>query len=305
MDRIITANVWTRVTKIIKSDYKTAAIAYVSKGTPLIFKEGDTLVCDASDQAVKSGETDAKTIKRFFKDGARLFSCSNLHAKLLICNDLAIIGSANLSHSAENHLIEAVLVSTRSTIRSQVNALIHNIITGSTPIDRIFILHICSLPVDKRFRSFGPRKKKIIEEMGNRYWIINSHPLNRVRKEEEELIEQGEEEARELAEDSGNDIEWIRFTGKSRFRDLAKPGDTIIRIFKSNNRSTVSQPLPILVRQDHKKWTRIYIEEPSLEISWTAFEKKIRKVGLKKIKKGSFRELSTKEIALMESIWQA
>ena len=149
MDRIITNNVWRQVATLIgKEANKLAAIAYVSKGTPLSFSKGDTLVCDASDHAIKTGETDAETLKRFFRAGAKLFSCSNLHAKLLVSSDIAVIGSANLSASAENLLVEASLISRRSQTRSQAAALIHNIIKASVPIDESFLDRISSIPLD-------------------------------------------------------------------------------------------------------------------------------------------------------------
>lgn len=102
MERIITNNVWTQVERLLKKgSSKTAAIAYVSKGTPLSFGDGDVLVCDASDAAIKSGETDAITLRRFLNDGAELHSCPNLHAKMLISGNSVVIGSANLSTSSE------------------------------------------------------------------------------------------------------------------------------------------------------------------------------------------------------------
>src|ERR1044072_5576617 len=104
MEKIITNKVWTQVTRLLdKRENKIAAIAYVSKGTPLSFGDGDVLVCDASDQAIKTGETDAAILKRFLIDGAELYSCPNLHAKILISGDSVVIGSANLSASSENH----------------------------------------------------------------------------------------------------------------------------------------------------------------------------------------------------------
>ena len=305
-DRIITNKIWSQVTQILgKHCYKLAAIAYVSKGTPLSFQDGDTLVCDASDQAIKSGETDAKTIKKFFNAGAKLYSCQNLHAKLLISNGLTVIGSANLSASSENILIEAALLTTRSQIRSQVSALIHNIIKASIPIDEDFLDHIVSIPVSVRQWPIGYRKKKTIEEVGNKYWVVNTIPIIS-HEDEVELVEEGEAEARNLAEDTENEIYWIRWTGTSKFRQLAKPGDTVIEISRNKKRAVVLSPRPILIRQDHSNWTRFYLEDQSdsEQRSWTQFEKELRKVGLQSIKRGSTRELKTREITLMESIWR-
>jgi hypothetical protein len=304
MERIITNNVWTQVTRLLKKrENRIAAIAYVSKGTPLSFGDGDVLVCDASDAAIKSGETDAITLKKFLNGGAELYSCPNLHAKILISGNSVVIGSANLSTSSEHYLLEASLISTRSQIRSQVSALIHNIVKVSIRIDDAFISHIISLPVTKRFRPFASRRKPKVKEIGNRYWIVNTRPLDNYPEYEEEYVEQGEEEARNVLKDSEADVNWIRLTGNGRFRRLAKPGDTVVEITKYKRKATVSAPRSILVRQHHKKWTRFYLGEPDVEMSWTNFEADLKKVGLRKIKKTSVRELSQRDVLLMESIW--
>jgi len=47
MEEIITDRIWSRVKQLIEGQpSKTAAVAYVSKGAPLSFGDGDTLVCD-------------------------------------------------------------------------------------------------------------------------------------------------------------------------------------------------------------------------------------------------------------------
>lgn len=304
MDRIIKDKVWSQVNRLLKKrDNKIAAIAYVSKGTPLSFGDEDVLVCDASDQAIKSGVTDAATLKRFLRDGACLYSCQNLHAKILISGNSVVIGSANLSGSSENHLLEASLLTTRFQIRSQINALIHNIIEVSTPIDDNFINHISSLPVTKRFRSFALDRKPKVKEIGDRYWIVNTSPLDEYPEDEEPYLEKGQEEARNVMQDPDADIYWMRWTGDGRFRRLAKLGDTVIEVTMYKRRATVANPRAILFRQDHKKWTRFYLSEANTERSWTSFEAELKKIGLGKIKKTSVRELSQKDISLLDSIW--
>ncbi len=305
MDRVITNNVWRQVAEFIgKREKKIAAIAYVSKGTPLLFGKGDILVCDASDQAIKTGETDARMLGDFLKGGAILYCCPNLHAKLLVSGDWVVIGSANLSASSQSVLVEASLITTKPQIKSQVRAFIHELQRTSIPIDEQFISHICSLPVAKRNRAIPVRRKRASTELGNRYWIVSTRLLHSFSEYEEEYIERGEQEARNML-DEDSDIAWIRWAGKGRFRELAKPGDTLIEIMRHKVKREVFKPRPVLVRQDHEKWTRFYLEEQSDSkgMSWTEFERRLRKVGLEGIKKSSTRELSLREIALMESIW--
>ena len=311
MDRLLTKNTWTQVAKTIGNEkQKLAAIAYVSSDSNLRFKKGDILVCDASEQAIKSGETSAKTLKVFFEAGATLYSCPNLHAKILTCGNLTIIGSANLSTNAEYSLIEASLLTNRLQVRSQARVFIDRVISNSEPIDQKRLEYICSIPVIVRPPSTNVHKENPIEDTGDRVWIVSVHPISPERyQHEEKFVEKGEEEARSKASNPESDISWIRFTGKSKFRSFAKMGDTVIEIERNEkgNRYRVIQSLPILVRQDHEKWTRFYIEHP-IEyqyFSWNVFEKELKKVNLQKIiKRSSCRELTPKQVTLMESIWE-
>lgn len=304
MERILVKNVWTEASRLIKhSDTKIAAIAYVTKGTPLKFGDGDVLICDASDAAIRSGATDGEIIRKFHKDGAELYSCQNLHAKVLISGALVVIGSANLSASSDNLLLEAALFTTRTYIRSQVRGLIDSLIRLSTLIDETFITHILSLPVTKRFRPLITRRNPNLE-IGNKYWIVNTHEIENYPDYENKYIEKGEEAARKTLNDPEAEVEWLRFTGNSRFRKLAKKGDTVVEIANCGSRAKVSTPRAILYSQPHEKWTRFYLEEQKEVESWTTFKTKLKKIGLQRIGKTSLRELSQREILLIESIWR-
>src|SRR5688572_25554196 len=136
MDKIFTNNSWSKISaQIPKNTPKFAAVAYVSKGSPLKFGEGDVLVCDASTSAIKNGNTDARTLLTFKKNGAQIFSCANLHAKVIVCGKYAIIGSSNLSKSSDENLLEATLITNRRQIRAQVLSLIHSLIRVSSEQD--------------------------------------------------------------------------------------------------------------------------------------------------------------------------
>lgn len=237
----------------------------MSSDSNLSFKDGDILVCDVSEQAIKSGETSAKTLKVFFEAGATLYSCPKLHAKILTCGNLTIIGSANLSANAERYLTEASLLTNRLQVRSQARVFIDRVISNSEPIDQKRLEYICSIPVIVRPPSTNIHKENPIEEIGNRVWIVSTHLLSPERyRHEEEFVEKGVEEARSKASNPESDISWIRWHGKSKFRSFVKVGDTVIEMRgnKQRNRYQVIQPRPILVRQDHEKWTRFYIEDP-------------------------------------------
>jgi hypothetical protein len=81
-----------------KARRRQAAIAYVTQDL-LGFRKGDTLLVNASAYAIASGETNAKLLRALYRKGVRLYHCECLHAKVVLLDDLAVIGSGNMSNS--------------------------------------------------------------------------------------------------------------------------------------------------------------------------------------------------------------
>jgi uncharacterized protein YdhG (YjbR/CyaY superfamily) len=273
MNQVITDNIWRRVKQLArKSGHTTAAIAYVSTRKYVSFGDGDVLVCDASDQAIRSGETSATVLAHFFKAGANIYSCRGLHAKTLVMGRIVLIGSCNLSESSAKVLRELAVVSSDASLRSQALAFVHGLTEQSAPVDKTFIERITRIPVSRR-RRINRRKRKTFH-FGTRTWVVNTVPLDPERyADEESLVEQAEKAVKKKIRKSRADISWIRTTGKGRFRSLAQEGDTIIDLSSTGKHVTVSPPVAVLQKQDHGHWTRFYYESPDDSISWTAFAK--------------------------------
>jgi hypothetical protein len=76
MDQLLTNNVWHETSKLLRrGDRKLAAIAYATSDMHLSFAEGDVLVCDASDAAIKSGETSADLLKLYSQRAPSPVAC--------------------------------------------------------------------------------------------------------------------------------------------------------------------------------------------------------------------------------------
>ncbi len=309
MDQLLTGNVWEQVAGLLKAaDKKIAAIAYVTSDAHFSFREDDVLVCDASDSAIKSGETSAQTLKRLFDGGVCLFSCPGLHAKALVAGDLAIVGSSNLSASSATSLIEASLVTHRFQARSQIRAFIQKLIPISTPIDSGFVARVLNLPVAVRRRGGAPRAAGSVEQPTNKTWVVSTTPLSeQIHEREAEFAEAGEQTARERMTDPEDSVSWIRWVGKNRFRSTAKEGDSVIELErnKQKTRCRVIQPRSILLRQDHGNWTRFYLDDPPEYnyFSWREFTAEIEGSGIRRITMNTTRELTPREVAIMELLW--
>ena len=64
MQSIHTDSLWTEIERLATaSRYRVAAVAYVTDDEIVQFGEGDLLVVDASDNAIKTGQTDRRVLK--------------------------------------------------------------------------------------------------------------------------------------------------------------------------------------------------------------------------------------------------
>lgn len=309
MDRVLTGNIWQSISnKVRKEKRRHAALAYISTDEYVRFGKGDILVCDASDQAISTGETSAAVLQEFFKKGALLYSCRNLHAKVLVFGKNVLIGSCNLSISSATTLREVALLSSRSSIRSQAAAFIHMIKEESEPVDQVFLERIRKIKVIRRGPANPPRRPRT-PIFGNRTWVIRTYEINpESYKDEEKWVEKAEKEVKRQLSEPESEVGWIRWTGRGHFRELAKRGDTVIdmRSAERGKRVIVSAPTPILKRQDHGKWSRFYYEIPQekQEMSWTEFQRNLTRLGIKSIKKNSAKELSRRDATLIDTIWE-
>src|SRR5690348_15071619 len=110
MQRVIANTLWADVQAAAKNaPYRKAAIAYVTNEL-IEFRKGDVLIADASDHAIRCGATSATLLRRLNGRGVEIYSCNQLHAKVLLFGGTAVIGSANMSTSSKDKLVEAAVL---------------------------------------------------------------------------------------------------------------------------------------------------------------------------------------------------
>jgi hypothetical protein len=142
--QLLTANIWKSITGAIKRSRRPAyvAVAYFGQGASklLPLRPNSRLVVDASENAVKSGQTHPADLKVLQKSGVIIYSVPRLHAKIYVCEGVAMIGSANASRRSSETLIESMLRTTEPRIvlaaKSFVSGLCLNELTP-TAIDRL------------------------------------------------------------------------------------------------------------------------------------------------------------------------
>jgi len=148
MDKLLTDNVWAQIAKELKlAKRRLAAVAYVTSDRHLKLIRNDILVCDASDTAIKTGQTSATILQSLARKGVEVWSRSDLHAKAAVFGRFALIGSSNLSASSENNLTELSLLTDSGQIVAQIRAFIYGLRETSEKVDDDFLARILNLNV--------------------------------------------------------------------------------------------------------------------------------------------------------------
>lgn len=103
---------WARITAAARKSKGHVAVAYLGKGarSMLPLKTGSILVVDASEGAVKAGQTYPRELLKYVKgDQVQVFSQKDLHAKVFAFADRAFVGSTNASKHSRDDLVEAAV----------------------------------------------------------------------------------------------------------------------------------------------------------------------------------------------------
>jgi hypothetical protein len=312
--RLLSSSLWTEIGRLArKAKRKKAAIAYCTEDK-LHLKRGDVLVCDASDACIKAGSTSAELLAKLLKQGVKLFSLPGLHAKVISFGDSAVIGSANMSMNADTgHRIEASLVTRSPEIVSQVESLIHQLVSTSITLKLIEISRLRGLPVTKRRKTGLPssRKGKLADTHGN-VWLTSLHEIadpstETARKD----LKQSELRAKEKLEDEKADLVWYRFPNTSKISKRARPGDTVIEAWRENYKETpegVFRYISIIQIDRKPSFTRIWVEAPAAaddsEITWKQFLRIAGKAALTFTpKRTSTRLLNADEARRLFALW--
>ena len=123
--------VWPRITSLVTKNRKRChvAVAYFGQGASkmLPLPAGSTLVVNMSVRSVKEGSTCPAEIANMLNRDVVVYSCNNLHAKVFVIGDRAIVGSSNVSKGSRDTLIEAAVETTDSqTVRSCMHFIDQN-----------------------------------------------------------------------------------------------------------------------------------------------------------------------------------
>ena len=312
MNELLSFGLWPRIRKFAKRARRmSAAVAYVTDDRYLKFSEGDILVTDASDEAIKSGQTSVSVLKAALKRRARIASVSGLHSKVYVFDRYAVIGSANLSKESERRT-EAALLTDLPTVVSSARLLIETLMKRGVVVDEEFISRISKLPVTARKAIPSGAKHQQADDGHPRTWLIGLKPVQ--EKEEEQAVAlKGLEEAEKCVREENSFVSRIRFRGNSLFRREAQKGDVVICIWTEEGKakpSSVYHHADILHRENDEvnDVTWFYIEEypdaHETTLTWKQFQKLYLQVGMTgKPSQWASREISQHHSDAIHNLW--
>jgi len=305
---------WKEIAKQAKKAHRTkAAIAYVTKASPLALKNGDVFVVDASDGAIASGQTSAAVLSSFLKKGVSLYSHDGLHAKAIVADSVLFSSSANLSDSSISRLLEAGIETDNPNTVSGAVGMIEKLIETSATIDPVFIARIKKTEVKRHFG--GGRSKARATANSHRdpvTWLLGVHAVDDPKNPEEQRgIERGLAKAEEFISNPKSSTSWIRYGRKDRVKD-ARRGDNIVVIHRTSdsaNPQRVYQHAPVLLVQEEPNCIRVFYESlPNAEkksLAWSQFKSLAKIVGLPAdLSKNTTRQLTDKTSDDLNHYWE-
>jgi hypothetical protein len=322
MELFLSDTLWIDIKKMIKAAKQShAAVAYVHDITHLPLKRGSTLICDASPAAVAAGQTSIKVIKQLARKGVNLYSTPGLHAKIVIADQTAVIGSGNASRSSiTRHLIEAGVVTSAPSVLAGAHAFIEQLVQSSatTVLDTAELRKLAKIKVKRRpfgngiARKKAPNSKAPSQEPSS--WILG---LTDIDDDKFESEEKDVEKAERIIQSKFRraDPSWMRFTGNSLFRRFTPAGSQVIVTSVESGRKRalpyeVTPPSPVLYRQDdkHGKWTRFYYDPDRgtklKSIDWATFLSIAKRSGVKRqLKRFSTIRVAPAAMEEMIRIW--
>lgn len=304
---MITGDVWGKInTKYLpKKGVRKAVIAYVTKKSKIL-RKGDSLICDASKQAIRYRKTCAKTLEYYYEKGVQIKSFENLHSKFLYTDNQLVIGSANLSKNSAERLTESAIVVTNKNEISNAKAFFYKLTKEAKEVDEDYLHEILKIKVVSNESVNNKKSESRNIEFGKSIWVVGVTPLSdKIYENEFKQIELAKNKVSEIHDIDEEDISFIRFTGSKKIRKNSKVGDLVIEISsnKKKTKSVVREASPILEVEQQSNCTRIYFDNRDLrEISFSKFNKELEKTSVRKFSRSSLREITEDELFYVNQI---
>src|SRR6185437_13182370 len=295
MLKVVSRDLWPMLRrKAAASESRRAAIAYVTDGSLLSLRSGDVLVTDASDAAIAGSRASVTVLSKYLKSGAKLFSLDNLHAKAMVFDDWAVIGSANASQNSISRLVEAAVLTDRPELVGQTEKLIYSLASVAIPIDKAFIKRISTIPIIRQ-PSTLPRSGRANEApplSEQRFWFLGISEDDPYPGDSNRVVSVADKLERTLSRKAGS-LDWFWWPATATFAKKASVGDIVIDCWRPSSRSRSTTSVRVY---KHARIAQIFQERgigakaflcvwpqhsEAQAITWTAFLALVQRAGIR------------------------
>lgn len=232
MNEFVGTSPWVVITKDVARKRRgpiVGAVGYVGVNAPEVMplREGDFLICDASERAIKQGVTSAKALAIYLRKKVQVFSQEGLHSKVLATEQFAWVGSANASLNSRDNLKEASVRIEGPACRSAFEWAL-SLATEDAELSTQDVRVLAKLPVSWQARGGEPStskkvlvlpkdlKKLVIVELSNT-------PTDAVVAQ----AEGQRADVKKLLSIHASQLEWFENIGTQ----IVKPGDWFIPVY--------------------------------------------------------------------------
>jgi len=295
--RFLQSGLWSRIASLArKAKRRYVAVAYLgARATKLLpLGKGDVLVVDMSITAVRAGQTNPAEVAEYLKRGVEVHSCSNLHAKVFVFDNKAVIGSTNVSENSQHNLIEAALLTTDADVVSSARGFVLSLIG-----ERVTPAYVKSCKKEYHPSGRG-RKGNSSTPAHPRLWVQRIYPAD-FDAQENRLDQSGRKAAKKkLRNRRDYEVETISYNEKTSVARKAGLGDIIIQVWQEDDGELqVYPPCRIVLiksyvsSRDTKRRKLVFLESPKPPkvLKWKAIRDTLKKAGIARVSDHIDREI--------------
>jgi hypothetical protein len=245
-----------------------------------------------SDASVKTGRTDPKEVRRYLTRGVRVFSVSNLHAKVFVFGKHVLVGSSNVSMHSRDTLLEAAIETSDPKVRAKAIAWVASLACVTvTPALAAAKEKLYKPPEWGALTGMTSHASKHV--VGKRLpvteghlWIVSTEEVTAWPKDEAALLDKQTADAKhEIKDPSRYSIESIRLPGRTKVVG-ARRGDSVITIHDDGEEISVWAPATVIAVRKYavgrKRGVGLHLERRTGDNSYDlrSFRKFLKKLGI-------------------------
>jgi len=281
------AGLWATVTRLAKRAGRAhVAVAYLGHDATVVLplKEGDVLVVDMSKGTVQAGATDPREVRKYLKAGVRVYTCTNLHAKVFVFDETVIAGSANASRSG---LIEAAVLCPNRRIADAARRFVSGL--ALDPVREKWVEKCIGWYVASPRRAMRRMAATAATPSFCRVWLVRVDDGEWDEWEEAVVAKRIRVASKRLADPAECEVESFIWDRTDRFGEQVRQGDLVVQVYASAGRTRVYPPCRVLDVSRHpvpahpaSGWWSISVEQPIKPDTklWRELKSTLRSAGL-------------------------